>query len=487
MALLTSAPNLINNPQLIASTPTTEPKPGWFRTGMTAKREPDNYGDALRFSHDSGTTPNYYGPVESGTTWNNANGAVGQFVTITATIRMAWGDSGGAARLKLQAGGTVLNQSEEITGTDWTEVVLVGQIPAGHATSQLLWVLEYLNPSMNDDIIVKTGSVGLYVTDTDPTVGTGGPPPDDPPTAPANVTVGDETPSTLTVSWDAATDDNIVVGYNVYEGATKINPVLVTALSFMVTGLTPETSHTYTVKAVDSAGQESAASSSASGETIAVPIINEPPGPVSDLIVADASHNSLTLTWDEGTDDVVVTGYNVWRGTTKLTTTPVVTTSYVATGLSPETTYTFPVRSVDVGALESTAVTVTGTTTEAPPVVVSDDPWDGYATLADELDVRVAAFVGRDGDAEAIAAAAEYVPVVATYVHGYTRGRGWSPAGVPAGPLKAVIVAAAARLLANPEQVAVYTLGDYSERPAVLSGWTLPERAVLHRYRRTAA
>lgn len=77
------------------------------------------------------------------------------------------------------------------------------------------------------------------------------------------------------------------------------------------------------------------------------------------------------------------------------------------------------------------------------------------------------------------------MPTVATFVHGYTRGNGFDSSGrVQDAPLEAVIVSAAARLVVNPEQLWQYSVGDYSERPAVLQGWTLPEIAVLHRYRR---
>ena len=40
-------------------------------------------------------------------------------------------------------------------------------------------------------------------------------------------------------------------------------------------------------------------------------------------------------------------------------------------------------------------------------------------------------------------------------------------------------MAAAARLVANPEQLTYYATGDYTERPAVLTGYTLAELGVL--------
>lgn len=114
------------------------------------------------------------------------------------------------------------------------------------------------------------------------------------------------------------------------------------------------------------------------------------------------------------------------------------------------------------------------------------EPFDLYDSLARSLAPRVAAFVGRPGDAPTIETAVAQLPVVTEYVRGFTRGRGFRDEA-PAGPLRAVIVSGTARLATNPEQVAHFTTGDYSERPAQLAGWTLAELGVLRRYRRTSA
>lgn len=98
---------------------------------------------------------------------------------------------------------------------------------------------------------------------------------------------------------------------------------------------------------------------------------------------------------------------------------------------------------------------------------------------------RLAAYLQRPDDPDTLALAEAHLPIVESFVHGYTRGRGWDEGtGRPAAPLESVIISATARLTANPEQVSAYAVGDYSERPAALAGWTLPELAVLHRYRR---
>ena len=115
-----------------------------------------------------------------------------------------------------------------------------------------------------------------------------------------------------------------------------------------------------------------------------------------------------------------------------------------------------------------------------------EGPWGTWSALASNLAPKVAAYAGRPDHAETIEIAQAQLPVIAEYVRGHTRGKGFENIA-PASPLLAVIVSACARLVTNPEQVQYYAVGDYSERPAQLAGWTLTELDVLRRYRRTQA
>lgn len=109
------------------------------------------------------------------------------------------------------------------------------------------------------------------------------------------------------------------------------------------------------------------------------------------------------------------------------------------------------------------------------------DPEPGRADMV----LRVLRKLDRADDVELIDACTEHVELVTEYVRGYTRGRGFDPAtDEPARGLQAVIVGAAAKLTSNPDQLTSYTAGDYSERGALLIGWTLPELAVLNNFRR---
>ena len=99
----------------------------------------------------------------------------------------------------------------------------------------------------------------------------------------------------------------------------------------------------------------------------------------------------------------------------------------------------------------------------------------------------VAAFLGRGDDSTVVALAGEHLPVVTEMVRAYVRGRGFDQTtGDPGDDLAAVIVSSCARLVSNPEHATYQQLGTFSIRQGIFNGWTLPELAILHRYRKRA-
>ena len=98
----------------------------------------------------------------------------------------------------------------------------------------------------------------------------------------------------------------------------------------------------------------------------------------------------------------------------------------------------------------------------------------------------VAAFLGRSGDAATVDRATQHLPVVTAMVKAYVRSNGFDELGEPADDLALIVVSSCARLVANPEHTIEQTTGPFSIRHAVFNGWTLPELAVLHRYRKRA-
>ncbi|MEU6751367.1 glycosyl hydrolase family 18 protein [Spirillospora sp. NPDC046719] len=85
------------------------------------------------------------------------------------------------------------------------------------------------------------------------------------PTAPANLRSTSKTATSVSLAWNASTDNVGVTGYDVYNGSTKA--ATVTGTSATVSGLSPKTAYSFTVKARDAAGNVSAASAAVSVTT----------------------------------------------------------------------------------------------------------------------------------------------------------------------------------------------------------------------------
>ena len=85
-----------------------------------------------------------------------------------------------------------------------------------------------------------------------------------PPSVPSNVQAVTGAAGAINVSWSASTDNVGVTGYHVYRDAGTTPITTVTGTSYTDSGLTPGSSHSYTVSAFDAAGNESAQSSPAS-------------------------------------------------------------------------------------------------------------------------------------------------------------------------------------------------------------------------------
>ncbi|MDP9866282.1 MULTISPECIES: glycosyl hydrolase family 18 protein [Streptosporangium] len=87
-----------------------------------------------------------------------------------------------------------------------------------------------------------------------------------------------------------------------------------------------------------------------------------PPSTPGDLRSTATTSTSASLAWNASTDNVAVTGYEIYRGATLLTT--VNTTTYTDTGLTPATTYSYTVRARDAAGNRSTPSTQLNVTTQ---------------------------------------------------------------------------------------------------------------------------
>ncbi|WIY02367.1 proprotein convertase P-domain-containing protein [Amycolatopsis mongoliensis] len=85
------------------------------------------------------------------------------------------------------------------------------------------------------------------------------------PSAPGNPRSTGTTSDSVSLAWDASTDDVGVTGYDVYNGSALATSVAGTSAT--VTGLNPDTAYSFTVKAKDAAGNASPASAAVSART----------------------------------------------------------------------------------------------------------------------------------------------------------------------------------------------------------------------------
>src|SRR5882762_5480422 len=111
------------------------------------------------------------------------------------------------------------------------------------------------------------------------------------PSTPAGLSASAVSSSQINLSWSASTDNVGVTGYRVYRDGTLL-ATLGAVTAYQNTGLTPSTSFSYTVLAIDAAGNASTQSASASSTTQAAPDTTAPSIP-GGLTAAAASSSQI--------------------------------------------------------------------------------------------------------------------------------------------------------------------------------------------------
>ncbi|TVX92928.1 lytic polysaccharide monooxygenase [Paenibacillus agilis] len=186
------------------------------------------------------------------------------------------------------------------------------------------------------------------------------------PTAPASLSATGTTTTSVSLAWNAASDNVGVTGYQIFNGSTLIGSVSGSTLNYTAAGLTSNTAYTFTVKAVDAAGNVSGASNAVSATT--APVANDTTAPTAPTYLhkMTVTANSVSLMWTESTDNVGVTGYQVYNGNTLVATVPGTAIEYNVTGLTANTAYSFKVRAIDAaGNVSADSNILTVTTTSA--------------------------------------------------------------------------------------------------------------------------
>ena len=181
------------------------------------------------------------------------------------------------------------------------------------------------------------------------------------PTVPGVPTVSGLSNTGFTASWKASTDNVAVTGYQLWFGNTAVT-LGANATSYAFSGLPAETKN-LSVRARDGAGNWSALTAPVA-VTIAGGDITPPTTPTG-FAASNLSSSGFSVAWTASSDNVAVTGYQLWLGNSA-TNLPAGTTSYNFTGLNAGS-YTVAVRARDAAGNWSPLATLKAT---VPAVVV---------------------------------------------------------------------------------------------------------------------
>lgn len=206
-------------------------------------------------------------------------------------------------------------------------------------------------------IVAKDAAGNISANSVTKTVTTPTPPDVTAPTSPTNASAAVASATQVNLSWTASTDSGSsgLAGYNIYRNGTKINASLVTGTSYGDSTVSVNTTYTYTIEAMDGAGNTSSKASTTpvSVTTPSGTVTDTTPPSVPTSVSASTSPatittgTSITVTWTASTDSggSGLAGYKLYRNGALVATTT--STSYTDYYLLPGTTYDYTVKAYD--------------------------------------------------------------------------------------------------------------------------------------------
>ena len=183
------------------------------------------------------------------------------------------------------------------------------------------------------------------------------------------------TDTTIRLLWTSVPG---ATGYRVYRDGSASALASPAGTGFDDVGLAPVSTHSYRVTAL--LGVESLPSAIATAKTQAAADTSPPTAPGA-ITTTSLTSSSVTLSWGASTDDVGVVGYRILRGPGGTPAAGLADiwaadggTSYPATALLADTSYTFGVQALDVAGNASTIATATLTTKRSSDEVAPSEP-----------------------------------------------------------------------------------------------------------------
>ncbi|NTV89459.1 MAG: fibronectin type III domain-containing protein, partial [Clostridiales bacterium] len=161
--------------------------------------------------------------------------------------------------------------------------------------------------------------------------------------------------STVDFEWEPSTDNVGIKNYEIYCNGKKTGTT--TATWYTCKNLVPGTSYEFYIKAVDVSGNSSYA-----GASLNVTMNSDTKAPSSPtgFTATAVTETGAVLNWSPSSDNVKVTGYEIYCNGEKKSTS--VKTTCKCTGLTPGTSYSYTVRAYDNAGNHSGFSSVTLTT-----------------------------------------------------------------------------------------------------------------------------
>ncbi len=185
------------------------------------------------------------------------------------------------------------------------------------------------------------------------------------PTQPNGLHTTKVTSNSAELKWSPSTDNVSVKEYQILRDNKVVG--VVPGTIFTDKNLKPSTKYTYTVKAVDAAGNVSNESESIVVETMHTAPDTEAPTQPTALHTMGVTSSSVDLMWSASEDNVAVDHYVIYQGT-QVDQISVVgtskTTSFMDTNLQSNTTYMYAVTAVDAAGNESIKSSILTVTTK---------------------------------------------------------------------------------------------------------------------------
>jgi glucose/arabinose dehydrogenase len=177
---------------------------------------------------------------------------------------------------------------------------------------------------------------------------------------PTNVHLIAVTPNSVTIGWNASTDDAGVVAYDVFHDGQLCATVAATESQATCDKLSPDTPYGFYVDARDGDGNVSQSSDTLEVRTLPSEDHEKPTAPAN-LHTTAVTSTSVSLAWDPATDNIGVAGYYVYDNGQRIGTSTA--PNLIVDALTPSSSHAFTVTAFDANHNE-------GPPTEPLPVLL---------------------------------------------------------------------------------------------------------------------